>query len=114
MPPPVPRSSLGWSSREFADLIGVNQNTVFRWHNSGTLVAATYPSGRRYYTVEHLIAAIGRSVPILLDGDYQAFVAAQIEPTMARGLDARQALDHIDRDWKQRAAPSLSPSAEGT
>jgi hypothetical protein len=102
---------IGWSTPEFASLIGVNQNTVFRWHNRGTLLAATYPSGRRYYTVEHLWVALGRSAPPEpLDADYQAFVIAQLGPVMARGIDARVALEAIDRDWRSRQVVGTPPS----
>ena len=109
-PPKGSRPKLGWSSREFADLIGVNQNTVFRWHSTGTLVGASYPSGRRYYTVEHLLIAVGRSIQVPLDSDYQAFVVGRLASTMARGLDARLALDEIDRDWRAQGSLSASPS----
>lgn len=42
-----------WSPAEFAALVGVSVRTLKRWHDSGKLVAGSYPSGRRFYTQAH-------------------------------------------------------------
>jgi len=107
--PPRPSKSRRacWSSRELADLIGVHQNTVIRWHAQRSLVGSLYPSGRRYYTVEHLYQAVGRRLPDPFPTEYQAFIMASVRSVMDElAVDARTALDEIERRWRGKLSPS--------
>jgi hypothetical protein len=108
--PSKPRRAC-WSSSELAGLIGVHQNTVIRWHAQRSLVGSLYPSGRRYYTVEHLYQAVGRPRPDPFPAEYQSFIMASVRTVMDElAVDARTALDEVERRWHRLQKSSFSPT----
>lgn len=46
------------TAKELAEFMGISTRTLARLDQRGVLVAARHKSGRRYYTDEHLLAAI--------------------------------------------------------
>jgi len=48
-----------WPIGEFAARVGVSVATLKRWDRLGILIAARWPSGRRFYTEKHLQQALG-------------------------------------------------------
>ena len=58
-----------YSPREFGKLVGRAVNTLQRWDRKGILVAYRYPTGRRFYTHEHLLQCCGRDLEFATEKD---------------------------------------------
>lgn len=97
-----------WRVSEFAELLSVSASTLKRWDKAGTLVPGRYPSGVKYYTVDHIERALGlsgeeRSVP------HRTFLSMEIKRLLGAGVPLQDALRLARAAWSDRA--SLSENA---
>ena len=103
--------TMKWRVGDFGAMISVSATTLRRWDRAGILVAHRYPSGTRYYTIEHVEKALGLSGSSNQpSSEYRSFLSREIHRLWTTGTPRGELLKRAQESWALTKARRDEPN----